>query len=244
MSFNNAQVYKVQDRIRFINKNFLELDKQADFILPPTVVFVSPPWGGVNYSKVDVYNFNTIRPNFELIVRKSLELSDNLVLFLPRSINLSQLAKVLFQNPKLFTSQSKECFVTIEALIYREQFIKALFIHTGPMFLPKPNELIVQIKGLFNNQLKSYESIIIQNIMKARTFTDCYEMALETIKKRMTANECIGRLKGLFNKEEWEIVKKLHKGEAKSIGILNGKRIPTDDLQAIETEPKNKILNE
>jgi len=222
MSFNNAQVYKVQDKIKFINKNFLDLDKQVDFTLPLSVVFVSPPWGGVSYSKVEVYNLNTIKPSFELIVKKSLELADNIVLFLPRSIDLNQLAKVLFQNLKLFNNRAKECFVTIEALIYREQYIKALLIHTGPMFEPKIQELIVHIKSLFNNQLKSYESIIVQNIMKARTFTECHEIALEAIKKKMTPNEYISKLKELFNQEEWDRIKKLHK--TKNIQLIGGKR--------------------
>lgn len=48
MAKHNAAVYGVQDRIEFIVGDFVAL---AD-TLKADVVFLSPPWGGPQYSKV------------------------------------------------------------------------------------------------------------------------------------------------------------------------------------------------
>ncbi len=135
MAGNNAQIYKANDKITFINKDFLKLDRKADFVVPPEVVFVSPPWGGVAYSKEEIYNLGSIKPNFVEIVSKSLELAENLVLFLPRNIDLEQLSSVLLQYNQLYPqSNNGECIATMEALVYGGKNIKALLVCVGPMF--------------------------------------------------------------------------------------------------------------
>ena len=225
ISFNNAQIYKVHEKIKYINKSFLDLDPIKDFTTLPSVIFVSPPWGGVNYAKEEVFDLYTIKPNFEEIIKKSFELANNLVLFLPRNINLEQLAKILLKNTKLFGGESKECIITIEALIYEEQYIKALLINIGPMFTLKTQNLIIQIKSLFKIQLEAYESIIIQNVIKGKSFTDCYEIAVEAKKKNIKPKDYISMLKNMFTQEKWEVIKKLHKIEEKTIDAkIAGKR--------------------
>ena len=126
----------MDDKITFINKDFLVLDKVKDFSDPLDVVFVSPPWGGVTYSKDRVYNLEAnIKPNIREIIRKALSLADNLVLFLPRNVDITQLANILQEYDSLYSAgSSHECIATIEALIYGGTNIRAVVVFIGPMF--------------------------------------------------------------------------------------------------------------
>lgn len=49
---HNAEVYGVANRIEFIHGDFLEVASQ----LTADVVFLSPPWGGPEYSNKPVFN--------------------------------------------------------------------------------------------------------------------------------------------------------------------------------------------
>jgi alpha-N-acetylglucosamine transferase len=54
-------------------------------------VFVSPPWGGVGYQKLDVYTLDQVYPDFNKIISKSLSFSSNLMLFLPKNTSIENL---------------------------------------------------------------------------------------------------------------------------------------------------------
>jgi hypothetical protein len=54
-------------------------------------VFLSPPWGGTGYNLLEEYSLEHIYPQFEEIIRKSLEFSGNLMLFLPRNTSIEEL---------------------------------------------------------------------------------------------------------------------------------------------------------
>ena len=53
---NNARVYGVEDRIEFIVADFLKVAPS----LKADVVFLSPPWGGPQYTDVDVFDVQTM----------------------------------------------------------------------------------------------------------------------------------------------------------------------------------------
>ena len=208
------------------------------------MVFVSPPWGGVGYCKDEVYDLASIKPSFEEIVKKCLELADNLVLFLPRNADLSQVANVLLKHDKLFANNGKECIVTIESLIYGGYNIKALLVLIGPMFYPKTQELIPRIKALFEAQFDPYESIIVQNVMRGKTVSACYEKALEIQQeKEKTPKDFIGKLKAMFTEEEWAIVKKLHKKSGGGVkgAITEPQKQAVAGKRALPEEPAEQL---
>ncbi|CAB1317504.1 unnamed protein product [Coregonus sp. 'balchen'] len=68
---HNAQVYKVAERIEFVQGDFLKLAPH----LRADVVFLSPPWGGPDYLSADM-------------------ISDNIVYFLPRNADMDQIASL------------------------------------------------------------------------------------------------------------------------------------------------------
>lgn len=59
-------------------------------------VFLSPPWGGVDYNQDNNYDLVThILYGIDNWIAQSLRLSHELILFLPRNIIINQFAKIL-----------------------------------------------------------------------------------------------------------------------------------------------------
>lgn len=95
---HNAGVYGVDDQIDFIVGDFFVLAPK----LKADILFLSPPWGGPDYLKVNTYDINTmLKPHdgfFLLNVAK--EVASGVVMFLPRNVDLNQLAELaLSANP-------------------------------------------------------------------------------------------------------------------------------------------------
>ncbi|XP_035541998.1 uncharacterized protein LOC108979557 isoform X4 [Juglans regia] len=76
---HNAAIYGVNDHIDFIKGDFFSLAPK----LKADTVFLSPPWGGPDYAKVKTYDIKTM-----------LKPRDGLVMFLPRNVDINQLAEL------------------------------------------------------------------------------------------------------------------------------------------------------
>ncbi|KAF3965632.1 hypothetical protein CMV_010200 [Castanea mollissima] len=89
---HNAAIYGVDDRIDFINGDFFSLAPK----LKADTVFLSPPWGGPDYTKVKTYDIKTMlkpRDGYSLF-NTAKEIASRLVMFLPRNVDLNQLAEL------------------------------------------------------------------------------------------------------------------------------------------------------
>ncbi|KAA3476460.1 trimethylguanosine synthase-like isoform X1 [Gossypium australe] len=91
-AYQNATVYGVNDQIDFVTGDFFTLAPK----LKADTVFLSPPWGGPDYAKVEIYDLKTmLRPHdgyFLFNVAK--KISCRIVMFLPRNVDLNQLAEL------------------------------------------------------------------------------------------------------------------------------------------------------
>ncbi|XVE94908.1 hypothetical protein REPUB_Repub02eG0050200 [Reevesia pubescens] len=91
-AYHNAAVYGVDDRIDFVMGDFFALAPK----LKADTVFLSPPWGGPDYTKVKIYDLKTmLRPHdgyFLFNVAK--KIACRVVMFLPRNVDLNQLAEL------------------------------------------------------------------------------------------------------------------------------------------------------
>ncbi|PON94201.1 RNA cap guanine-N2 methyltransferase [Trema orientale] len=89
---HNAAVYGVDDQIDFIRGDFFLLAP----MLKAETVFLSPPWGGPDYAKVETYDIKTmLKPRdgyFLFNIAK--KIAPRVVMFLPRNIDLNQLAEL------------------------------------------------------------------------------------------------------------------------------------------------------
>lgn len=92
MAKHNASIYGVADRIEFIVGDYFELAST----LKADVVFLSPPWGGPQYLKEDVYDIEKSLlplPGSELMAYTR-QITSNIAIYLPRNTNTFQLAKL------------------------------------------------------------------------------------------------------------------------------------------------------
>lgn len=95
---HNAAIYGVNDRIDFIQGDFFKL---APYLKGNTV-FMSPPWGGPDYSKVETYDIiSMLKPhNGYHLFKIGRAIASRVVFFLPRNIDINQLAELsLSVNP-------------------------------------------------------------------------------------------------------------------------------------------------
>ncbi|OAA79723.1 RNA cap guanine-N2 methyltransferase [Akanthomyces lecanii RCEF 1005] len=109
---NNASVYGIDDgyitwvhgdsfaflKTLFSNPVALHPDLQVD--LDATILFASPPWGGPGYSTDEVFNLNNMQPYSIADLHEAYKPLDH-VLFLPRTSDLRQLAKLAPENKKI-----------------------------------------------------------------------------------------------------------------------------------------------
>lgn len=89
---HNAQIYNVQDKIEFIIGDFFHLYEH----LKADAVFLSPPWGGVDYVKCLEYDIETqLKPvGADILLEKCRKISEDIAIFLPRNSNTKQIVKL------------------------------------------------------------------------------------------------------------------------------------------------------
>ncbi|XP_058827251.1 trimethylguanosine synthase-like [Topomyia yanbarensis] len=96
MAEHNAKTYGVADKIKFINGDFLKLASN----LHADVLFMSPPWGGPNYSKHKIFDIecSLIPVSATELMSKARQVSRNIAIYLPRNSNTQQLTKLAGPN--------------------------------------------------------------------------------------------------------------------------------------------------
>ncbi|CAI4038917.1 hypothetical protein SMKI_06G2690 [Saccharomyces mikatae IFO 1815] len=126
----NAQSYGVDDRIwlkrgswkKLVSKNKLSKVKYD-------CVFGSPPWGGPEYLKNDVYDLehNLMPMGITKLLKSFLKLSPNVIMFLPRNSDLSQLSRA--------TRKILGPFAKCKVLYVKENgYMKGIFCMWGECF--------------------------------------------------------------------------------------------------------------
>jgi len=112
---HNAAVYGVADYITWVHGDSLdflarlksqgkgkekELDPSLQVDLSKTVLFASPPWGGVSYRDQDVFDLRTMEPyNLETLYQACRPMEH--ALFLPRTSDLRQIAELVPDGEKI-----------------------------------------------------------------------------------------------------------------------------------------------
>lgn len=95
---HNAAIYGVSDQINFIVGDFFQIAPH----LKGDVIFLSPPWGGPDYNKVQAYDITTmLKPHDgKYLFEIARTIASKVVMFLPRNADLDQLAELsLSVNP-------------------------------------------------------------------------------------------------------------------------------------------------
>ncbi|KAJ1296888.1 hypothetical protein BS78_01G336300 [Paspalum vaginatum] len=87
---HNASIYGVNDHIDFIVGDCTHIAPS----LKGETAFMSPPWGGPDYAKVDVYDMKSMLKPCDgySLFKLGTTIASRVVMFLPRNIDLNQLA--------------------------------------------------------------------------------------------------------------------------------------------------------
>lgn len=99
---HNASIYGVEHQIEWRQGDCFDiLASLPAEIRKQSVVFASPPWGGPGYSCDEVFNLHTMQPYSLQQVHSLLKkVSDLMVLYLPRTSDLRQLAALVPEGQK------------------------------------------------------------------------------------------------------------------------------------------------
>ncbi|XP_010935601.1 uncharacterized protein [Elaeis guineensis] len=90
-AINNAKIYGVEDNIDFIVGDFFQL---APF-LKADVVFLSPPWGGPSYKKIQNFTLDLFKPRDGYsIFQVAQKITPNIIMFLPRNVDINQVEEL------------------------------------------------------------------------------------------------------------------------------------------------------
>ncbi|KAJ6840033.1 uncharacterized protein M6B38_312345 [Iris pallida] len=89
---HNAAIYGVNDRIDFLIGDFFKIAAR----LKADTIFLSPPWGGPDYNKVETYDMRSmLKPcDGHVLFNAARIIASKVVMFLPRNVNLNQLAEL------------------------------------------------------------------------------------------------------------------------------------------------------
>jgi len=90
---HNAEIYGVKDKIRFRKEDCFKAILSYKGMANDAIIFASPPWGGPGYRDDEVFNLSTMQPySIDQIFTSFSRIVPNIVLFLPRTSNLNQVA--------------------------------------------------------------------------------------------------------------------------------------------------------
>ena len=138
-AFHNSKIYTVDKNVQMINKDFLNLSI-GDIHFPEgrsnkiDVVYMSPPWGGIGYNMLPEYSVKYLHPEFNKVIKKALEFSRNIIMFLPRNTSIEELVEYLVPYAAEFSedpeNRKNELILEVEQIVYGTS-CKGVHIYTG-----------------------------------------------------------------------------------------------------------------
>ncbi|KAL2939569.1 Trimethylguanosine synthase [Bienertia sinuspersici] len=107
-ALNNAAVYGVEEQIEFINGDCFTLAPK----LKADTIFLSPPWGGPDYLKVDSYDMNMLQPHDGKFLFDTFKVTASLIImFLPRNVDIVQLAELCLSSETPWSLEVEKNFL-------------------------------------------------------------------------------------------------------------------------------------
>ncbi|EEE65231.1 hypothetical protein OsJ_20390 [Oryza sativa Japonica Group] len=108
LAAHNARIYGVDDMIEFVVADFFHLAPS----LKADLGFLLPPWGGPSYSQAQVYSLDMLKPRDGFtIFQAAQEISPNIIMFLPRNVDLSQVEQLSWLSSPPLDFVSEENYI-------------------------------------------------------------------------------------------------------------------------------------
>ena len=93
---NNCKIYNCEDNIYFIECDFLKIEEYKPIKVQADYIFLSPPWGGIQYKNSDIYSIKALmKPDIFDIVKVSLKVSKHIMFYVPRTLILDELFDIV-----------------------------------------------------------------------------------------------------------------------------------------------------
>ena len=103
---NNCKIYNCKDNIHFIEYDFLKIQNYEKIKVKADYIFLSPPWGGIQYKLSDIYSIKeSMTPDISEIIKVSLKIVKYIMFYVPRTLMLKELFLIISQinkNERLF----------------------------------------------------------------------------------------------------------------------------------------------
>ena len=129
---NNSKVYNCPENIIYFTHDFLTLNLEGENI---DYVFLSPPWGGPEYKNEEIYSLKKwITPDIEKIIEKSLKISKNIMIYLPRNTDLEELANIIYKYDKDDIESLSNTILFDVKYLNSASKVKAILVSYGPKF--------------------------------------------------------------------------------------------------------------
>ncbi|KRX07403.1 hypothetical protein PPERSA_03236 [Pseudocohnilembus persalinus] len=176
---NNSKIYKVDDKITLFNEDFLQFrdDFEAD------IVILCPQWGGVFYTDGLYCLQKNIKPDFLQVLIKGLKISNNLILQLPKNINILE-----------FISLISEALDQVDRPMYTMKVeIQIISLNNNP------NQIVIYFGN--SAQISQYQEILkIKEIFQN-------EYSVDDIKKELDS----GNAHEIYKKIEQKLINQIKK---------------------------------
>lgn len=152
---HNSEIYECEPgTILFLNNDFLQLEGFEN--KENAVVFLSPPWGGINYKEDSEYSMiSSITPNIIDIMKKARSLGSTLICFLPRNISLAELHEVLIQSG-FFVEGNDTVTLELEFIVSANK-IKAILLLIGDSFSKLQSEFVREYLYSIFQKIEEYQ---------------------------------------------------------------------------------------
>ena len=93
---NNCKVYNCENNIYFIECDFLKIEEYKPIKVKADYIFLSPPWGGINYKNSDVYSIKaSMNPDISEIIKVCLRITKYIMFYIPRTLMLEELFEII-----------------------------------------------------------------------------------------------------------------------------------------------------
>ena len=237
MAKNNAKVYNCSENIEYHAEDFLKLNLNKEKV---DYVFLSPPWGGPEYKNDNVYSLKKwITPDIDIIIEKSIKISKNIILYLPRNTDFEELANIIYKYDKETIEALNNTILFDIKYLKSASKIKAILVLYGPRFNSIKIKLVKQY--LINSIFKKNSNKINQNkirkqlnILKVIGYSEYIRNLVEykNLKKDFSGNIFLENLEKFFlenimdeeEKIEYENLNKKNEEENNNTNFINEKK--------------------
>ena len=257
MTKNNTKIYNCPNNIVYYTNDFLKLNLGKEKI---DYVFLSPPWGGPEYKNETAYSLKKwIMPDIDNIIQKSLSISENIMIYLPRNTDLEELANIIYKYDRDNIESLSNTILFDVKYLNSASKIKGILVLYGPKFNSLKVKLIKKyiIDSLFQknsnkiNQNKVEKQLDILKVIGYSDYIRNFVM-FKDIKKDFSGNIFLENLEQFFlenildekEKEEFfKLYKKDSLNEGDNINIINNKTIYDDKIMKEKLKFENEFID-